>query len=128
MNTSDHETSSTSTGASRYSSGKNALVDDRRSFERTARPLELQLIGCGCGDVAHCNVRNISEGGVFVVIPPGQEVTVGQRYDLRLIGRGTLAAMDDTDWSATVIRTERIAQASPGAIGAAMRFDQPIYL
>lgn len=108
------------------------LVDDRRAFERIFRPQNVLLIGSGCEDIGEALIRDISAGGLFVQLPSDRPICVGQRYDVHVVAaaehRSSFAAVNDESWSATVIRTERTAGSAAGTIGAAMRFDQPIYL
>lgn len=103
---------------------------DRRASMRHPRKLKAILLGRGLDDGLTCMTTDISEGGICVQVSDTSGLTVGQRYEVLLSEESDapdLACFLCGGCFATVVRTERGAVASPGALGAGLRFDQPLY-
>ncbi len=109
---------------------RNADQLERRASLRHPRKLKALLLGRGLDDGLMCQTTNISEGGICVQVPESSGLTVGQRYEVLLTEESEapdLACFLTGGCYATVVRTARGAAPAPGALGAGLRFDQPLY-
>lgn len=107
------------------------VEEDRRTSERVALRVSLKLLGLGSTNALPCTVSNVSAGGLFVHVPMGSGLEVGQRYEVKVPAPrppAQLAGIAGEGAYATVVRTKQLAQEPAPLIGAAMRFDQPLVL
>jgi len=106
------------------------VEEERRLAGRVAVSAPVQLLGMGGAECVPCTVSDISEWGLFVHVPRGAGLQVGQRYEVTVPAKGVppeLAGLRAEGAYATVVRTGRVAAESQSLlIGAGMRFDQPL--
>lgn len=106
------------------------VEEERRLAGRVAVRASVQLLGMGGAECVPCTVSDISEWGLFVQVPRGAGLQVGQRYEVTVPAKSVppeLAGLRAEGAYATVVRTGRVAAELPNAlIGAGMRFDQPL--
>jgi len=76
-------------------------------------------------------MRDISEGGLFLIVAWSAGLTVGERCELELFEAdgSPLGCLAGGSCFATVVRTEIVmAESSQRLLGAGLRFDHPLYL
>ena len=100
-------------------------LDDRRVAPRVQRPLAAEVRPVGLTESHRCNVEDISEGGLFILVPLSYGLNVGQRCEIQL--QNVTCTSGDCCY-ATVVRTEVIASDAGRQLGAGLRFDQPLFL
>jgi len=103
-------------------------VDDRRCAQREQLPLAAEVRPVGVTEPHHCDIEDISEGGLFVFVPLSYGLNVGQRCEVVLSSmRASVSCPTDEVCYATVVRTEVIVGESGKRLGAGLRFDQPLF-
>jgi hypothetical protein len=107
-----------------------AVLEERRDTTRLDCDVPVTVRGTGCPEDVHCTARDLSEGGLFMYMPPGRALAVGNRCELVLAEAGRIPEL--TAWAgvpvyATVIRTEAVPSDAPH-LGVGLRFDQPLLL
>ena len=96
-----------------------ALIDEKRTAPRTPERLGVHLTGLGCSDGHSCMVEDISVSGVYVRVPTGYGMTVGQRFEVGFaneIDAPELGCIAGEVCYATVVRTETGAMFAASAI------------
>ena len=105
--------------------------DNRRDTGRTPTLLSARLLSLGCTDAITCATENVSESGMYVRVPTESGLCVGMRYEVMLTNEAAGAHacnLAGDGCYATVVRTERIAHDAGELVGAALRFDHPLFL
>lgn len=104
-------------------------LDDRRCAPRAMRTLAAEVRLVGISESHHCDVEDISEGGLFVFVPLSYGMNVGQRCEVLFSAtHASISCPTDEVCYATVVRTEVIVCDSGKRLGAGLRFDQPLFL
>ncbi|RME37350.1 MAG: PilZ domain-containing protein [Planctomycetota bacterium] len=106
-------------------------VEDRRSAPRLRVRSPLHLVPLPEREPLACRAADISPGGVFVRMPKTCAPAVGQRVELHFPDRAVAdipTALAGLRCYATVVRTQRMGDDPTADLGAALRFDQPVYL
>lgn len=104
-------------------------AEERRDAARTPKVFSTHLLGVGRADILHCKAQDISEGGLYVRVPSGCDVTVGQRFEVTLADEARSSDLTDAlsdGCYATVIRTQHCDKGAHTQVGAGLRFDQPL--
>ncbi len=114
------------------SSGGNlgSIADERRIAPRIAKQLCVQLMGSLGTEGQSCQSDDVSETGVYLRIPAGFPVTVGQRCEVRFQASSEasqLSGLAGECCYATIVRTERHGEDPAPTTGAGLRFDQPLF-
>jgi hypothetical protein len=113
----------------RPGAGTDVSLDDRRYAPRTQRALAADVRLVGISESHHCDVEDISEGGLFVFVPLSYGLNVGQRCEVLFSStHSSMSCPTDEVCYATVVRTEVIVCNSSTRLGAGLRFDQPLFL
>ena len=107
---------------------RDVALDDRRCAPRVQRSLAAQVRPVELTEPHRCEVEDISEGGLFVLVPLSYGLNVGQRCEITLSAGASCVCPTDETCYATVVRTEVIAADSGKRLGAGLRFDQPLFL
>ena len=119
------------TGTAPSSDGNlGSTTDERRVSPRIAKPLSVDLLGSLGSDGQACTAIDVSESGVYLRIPSGFPVTVGQRCEVRFKApaeSSQLSGLAGESCYATVVRTERRNEGTASMTGAGLRFDQPLF-
>ena len=105
--------------------------EERRTSERNCRKLVARLAGLRGRAEVRCPAENISENGMYVRVPMGCGLAVGERYEVALAEESSPSQSDNLIGEgcyATVVRTERLERESGDLVGAGLRFDQPLFL
>lgn len=109
----------------------NTAVDDRRTSFRIPNVIPTKLAPLGQSQVHQCHTQDISTSGLFVRVPAESGLSVGQRVEVVLgDDKAPKSSQGVTGMAcyATVVRTQRIADAEKRVIGAGLRFDRPVFL
>lgn len=105
-------------------------VEERRVSTRIVRKLTVKLTARGCVE-AHCGpAENISEGGLYLRVPYGYGLAVGQRCEISFATEADSPGLPHLSVGtcfATVVRTEVLTDGSTRVIGAGLRFDRPLF-
>ncbi len=107
-----------------------ALEEERRASPRLLKALPAQLLGATQQDAVCCFTKDWSEGGMYVVAKPGCALAVGKRYELLFppeVATQMPGRVPVDGCFATVVRTEMVSHGDGPALGAGMRFDQPLF-
>jgi hypothetical protein len=104
--------------------------DEKRGGPRFRQRMVANVIGHEFDEVQHCLTEDISESGLFVHVPASSALRVGQRIEVELqdAEAGPRSALSGERRFATVVRTEPVRKGPAHLIGAALCFDQPLYL
>lgn len=93
----------------------------------------VRLSALGTSQAIPCRAENISEGGLFVILPAEARLRVGERCEVTFTGapglpdRVPFATLNGLTCYATVVRTvNRSVDAAP-YVGAGLRFDHPLF-
>ncbi len=116
-----------------------AVIDERRSSQRARRNVTMKLRAVGCADLHCCIARDISEGGLYVCVPADHGLTVGRRDEVAFADDAEAPSFAGATYYATVVRTNAAplrgavvvsnrGHAAEDLIGAALRFDRPLFL
>ena len=110
-----------------FRSSATGVVEERRGSSRLACRLPLRVCGPACGGNVPCTVRDVNECGLFLLMPAGHGLSLGDRCELVVCD--ATEAPELCNWVgvpvyATVIRTERRVDAAQ--LGVGLRFDQPL--
>lgn len=104
---------------------------ERREAERLARELSVNIKPLGFVEPIVGRTCDISEGGMFFLVPSSKAIAVGQRCELALFDEAAqkpIADIDSGGYFGTVIRTHPVTHGESQMLGAGVRFDQPIFL
>jgi hypothetical protein len=107
------------------------VVDERRASRRSGRRINVTLAGLGAGDGLRCVSEDICAGGLYVHVPAGSGLSVGNRVEVTFgdeVESSVPSPFRGESCFATVVRTKSHSQESPATLGAGLRFDQPLYL
>lgn len=105
------------------------LDQERRGTERQARRLEVTVRPIGFSVSLVGRARDLSEGGVYLLMESPSTLCVGQRCELELTPAGDAPAhLCGECHYATVVRTEPVTHGEASMLGAGLRFDQPLFL
>ncbi len=107
------------------------VVEERRAFTRLGRKLRIMLSATGWAESHGCLAEDISEGGLYLCIPASYGLTVGQRCEVGFdqeVDSPELSGVAGEICYATVVRTHVMTAGAGDLIGAALRFDRPIFL
>lgn len=108
-----------------------SVADERRVSPRIAKPLSVQLLGSLSAEGPVCTADDVSESGVYLRIPAGFPIAVGQRCEVRFKTQSPsseLSNLSGESCYATVVRTEHRSEDATPMTGAGLRFDQPLFL
>lgn len=106
-----------------------AVDQERRDAERLRRKLEVMVRPVGFSEAVVGRARDLSEGGMYLLLQAPAALSVGQRCELELVPNGD--APDHVCGEchyATVVRTEPVTYGESCMLGAGLRFDQPLFL
>ena len=110
---------------------KQAVVhDDRRSYPRISRSLVTTVTELGVDQSHRCTVKDISESGLYLRVPPDYDLCVGRRCEVAITDENNVenpSSLIGESLYATVVRTERIELETETVVGVGLRFDQPLY-
>lgn len=107
-----------------------AAVDERRATSRFESVVTINLTSMGSSDVHHCAVEDVSEDGLFVLVPAQCGLMVGNRVEVvfaNVAQAPSLSMLAGESCFATVVRTAALEHNSPELVGAGLRFDQPLF-
>ncbi len=107
-----------------------AAIDERRTAKRLVRELSVNLTGMGCTEGHRCTADDISESGVYLRVPKGYDLVVGQRCEVSfgsVAASAELSCLTGATCYATVVRTRRDLGGARQVMGAGLRFDQPLF-
>jgi len=105
--------------------------DEKRTGPRFRQRMVANVIGPDYGEAQQCLTEDISESGLFVHVPASTALRVGQRIEVELqdvVDGGPRSALCGERRFATVVRTEPVRKGPAPMVGAALCFDQPLYL
>ena len=105
-----------------------ALAEEQRASPRKRKGVPVRLTGVRGTLSLECTAEDISEGGVYVRVPVNSGLSVGQRCELNFLAHAESGALAGEKRYATVVRTKPIKDPTITAVGAGLRFDQPVYL
>jgi len=106
------------------------VTEERRADERRPRKFAMKLTPVGGSSSLRCTSENVSEGGCFTSLPGDAGFMVGQRCELEFVsgdGSADASHLHGEVCYATVVRTESVSRPTGKAIGAGLRFDQPLF-
>lgn len=102
---------------------------ERRETDRLRRKLEVTVRPVGFSESLVGRARDLSEGGMYLLLHAPAMLTVGQRCELQLTPDGDVPAHICGECHyATVVRTEPVTYGEASMFGAGLRFDQPLFL
>lgn len=106
------------------------MHDDRRCFPRMSRLFVTTITELGGSVSRKCDVRDISESGLFARVPTDYDVCVGKRCEVTITEENNAEHPSNLiveSLYATIVRTERIELETETVVGIGLRFDQPLY-
>jgi len=106
------------------------VVDDRRDAARVLRKLQVTVTPLGYAAPIVGRSRDVSEGGMYLMMPMSAAVCVGQRCEVELgpdEGVSPQPCVGPDCRYATIVRTHPITHGEAQMLGAGLRFDQPIF-
>jgi hypothetical protein len=107
--------------------------EKRQSARLSARPA-VRVSALGTSHPIPCRAENVSEGGLFVVLPDDAVLRVGERCEVTFTteaGGATgkaIPSLSGLTCYATVVRTSNRPGERPLHGGAGLRFDHPLFL
>lgn len=111
--------------------GDGSAAQDQRATPRDLRTFAAKLIALGSAVPIECFTDNVSESGFYLRTAADSGLAVGQRFEVALSERGDSSEAENLAGDgcyATVVRTDQLAGDPTPQIGAAFRFDQPLFL
>lgn len=107
-----------------------AAVEERRTAHRLCSKVSIRLTAIGCCEGHPCLVQDISEDGLYVLVPQEHGLVVGMRLEVIFADDAESpapAALAGETCYATVVRTVTLLSDAPHMVGAGLRFDQPLF-
>ena len=108
--------------------------EEKRLSARLAAHPALRVSALGTPKAIPCRAENISESGLFVVLPADAELRVGERCEVTFTTDSgapsgkSLPSLSGLTCYATVVRTSSRTGEQPTHGAAGLRFDHPLFL